>query len=116
MAPVRRARVCKALSTSAATHATECTADKRTRRGYEQAGSANLGHGRSDKVALHERDIDTVGGHFGGERTRPVLEKGLAAAVGGEEGRGQQTGKGAHGEDEAATTLAHAGEDERGGV
>ena len=56
-------------------------------------------------------DGDTSGSEFAGERVGPLLQEGLGAGVGREQGRGCQSAEGAHCEDEALFLGKHVRED-----
>jgi len=62
-------------------------------------------------VALRQFHCDAVGREFGTQCCGPLLEEGFAAAVGGEEGAGDEAAGGTHGQDESAFSLDHAGSD-----
>ncbi len=79
--------------------------DKGAGVGDEQAGAANLAHGRGDEMAQDELDIDIVVGKLRGQGVAPLLEEGLAARVCGQVRRGGPAAKRAHGQDKTALAL-----------
>lgn len=109
MAPIRRARMAPPLRPSAPANLPQHAPDKRPRGRHQGAGPAYLRHGRRDEVGLHELDLDVGGRQFGAEGGRPLLEEGFAPAVGCQEGRGEETAEGAHGDYQPALPLHHTG-------
>lgn len=113
MSPVRGIRS-RSLGSPLGTDASKGALDKVAWVRDERGGLADLGHGGGDEVGEDELGLDVVGGELGAERGGPLLEEGFGAGVGCEEGGGEETAEGAHGEDEAALALHHAGNDEGG--
>lgn len=103
VAPPGRICAWRSLVATSANFA-EGSLDKGARVGDEQAGAANLAHGRGDEVAQDKLDIDIVVGKLRRQGIAPLLEESLAARVSGQVRRGSPAAKGAHGQDE--TTLA----------
>lgn len=109
VSPVRSAGRSDSLCTAAAADLAESSANKLLRVRHEQRCLADLAHSAGDEVRLHELDLNAVWLELGAESSRPLLEEGLAAAVGCEVRRRENAAEGCHGEDETALTLDHAG-------
>ena len=114
MAPKRRARIRPPLRPAGPPNLPQHRLNKLPRRRHKHARPLDLGHGGRDEVALDELDRDAAGRELGAEGGAPLLQEGFAAGVGCEEGGGEEAAEGAHGEDEAAVALGHAGGDELG--
>lgn len=86
----------------------------RARRGDERSGVPDLAHRRGDHVGLHQSDGDVVLGELGPERGAPLLQERFAPRVGGQQRGGDESAKGAHGQDQAALAVHHARCDQPG--
>lgn len=111
MAPVRNRGIGVKDATTAPDLA-ECRARKALWIRDGQGGTTNLRHGGRDEVADHKLNVDAAGSEFASQSRRPVLQERLATGVGGQERTWEETGKGAHGEDQSALALNHTGHDE----
>lgn len=113
MAPIRSVGVGKVLP--ADTYVCESRAHKLLGIRNEQAAAAHLAHGSGNQIAEAELDVDVIRFQLGRERAAPVLQEGLAAAVGGQVRCRHPAGEGAHSQDEAALLAGnHVGGDNLG--